>query len=121
MDDLLLSLLADCTEREGATDDEMGYIMARMPPETRGHKCLAACMGESIGLMRDSKPDMKTVAKMARQAFGPDSPKIEIAKQMTATCAATVTSDDRCEAASQMYICSTEEAKKHGYEFSDFM
>lgn len=55
MDDLLLSLLSDCTEREGATDDEMGYMMARMPPETRGHKCLAACMGESIGLVRICK------------------------------------------------------------------
>lgn len=71
--------------------------------------------------MRDSKPDMKTVTKMARQAFGPDSPKIEVAKQMATACATTLTSDERCEAASQMYTCSVEEAKKHGYEFSDFM
>lgn len=52
MDDLLLSLLVDCVLQEGATDDEMGHIMARLPPETRGHKCLAACMAESIGLVR---------------------------------------------------------------------
>lgn len=56
MDDLLLSLLSDCTVKEGATEDEMGYIMARLPPETRGHKCIAACMGESIGLVRNSSP-----------------------------------------------------------------
>lgn len=36
MDDLLLSLLSDCKEKEGATEEEMGYIMARMKPETRG-------------------------------------------------------------------------------------
>lgn len=71
--------------------------------------------------IHEGKPDMKTVVKMARQAFGPDSPKIEIAKKMTTTCAATVTSTERCEAAAQMYACSTEEAKKYGYEFSDFM
>lgn len=71
--------------------------------------------------IHDSKPDMKTVVKMAKQAFGPDSPKIEIARKMTTTCAATVTATERCEAAAQMYACSVEEAKKYGYEFSDFM
>lgn len=64
---------------------------------------------------------MKTVLKMARQAFGADSPKIDIARKMTETCAAAVKSTDRCDAAAEMYACSTEEAKKYGYDFSDFM
>lgn len=51
LDELLLSLLTDCVAKEGGTEDDMGHVMARELPETRTQKCIAACMGESIGLV----------------------------------------------------------------------
>lgn len=71
--------------------------------------------------MVDSKPDMKTSLKMARQAFGTNSPKVEVARKIAEACGAKVTESERCEAATQLYACSKEEATKLGYDFSEFM
>lgn len=71
--------------------------------------------------IQDSKPDVKTAVKMAKQAYGADSPKVEVARKMVTTCGAKITHTDRCEMAAEMYSCALEESKSHGYEFSDFM
>lgn len=69
----------------------------------------------------DGKPDLKTTVKMAKQAFGNGSPKVEVARKMASTCGERTTDTERCEMASQMFVCALSEAKVHGYEFSDFM
>lgn len=52
MDEMLLELVWKCQEKEGATNDDVEHMKTRTPPETRGQKCLFACIGESIGLVR---------------------------------------------------------------------
>lgn len=58
---------------------------------------------------------------MAKQAFGVDDPKVEVARHIATTCGIKVTETERCEAATQLYACSKEESIKMGYEFREFM
>lgn len=58
---------------------------------------------------------------LSKQAFGPDDPKIEVAKQMAMVCGSKITNTERCEAAAQMYECTKEESEKNGYDFMEFI
>lgn len=45
-------LLESCSAKEGATADEVAKTIAHQMPTTKGEKCLHACIGENLGLVR---------------------------------------------------------------------
>lgn len=49
---MLLKILYDCQEKEGASDADVEHIKTREAPETRGEKCIFACVGEAVGLVK---------------------------------------------------------------------
>lgn len=44
-------LIADCAEKEGGTPDDVKHIIGRNLPANKVHKCINACVGESVGLV----------------------------------------------------------------------
>lgn len=52
IEEMLLKLLKECAGREGASDDDVQFVKARNLPTSREQKCLSACIGEDIGLVR---------------------------------------------------------------------
>ena len=45
-------LLEDCAAKEGASADDVASAVAHKMPSTKTEKCLHACIGESLGLVR---------------------------------------------------------------------
>lgn len=48
---ILLNIVSMCIVREGATEEDSGRFLARLSPNTREQKCLAACVSEAIGVV----------------------------------------------------------------------
>lgn len=44
-------LIADCAEKEGGTPEDVKHILGRNMPTKKIHKCISACVGESVGLV----------------------------------------------------------------------
>lgn len=51
---MLYKLLHDCAKRERASKTDIAYLAERNPPSSREQKCMAACVGETVGLVRSS-------------------------------------------------------------------
>lgn len=45
-------LLEGCAVKEGASADDVANAVAHKMPTTKSEKCLHACIGESLGLVR---------------------------------------------------------------------
>lgn len=45
-------LLEDCAVKEGASADDVANAVAHKMPTSKTEKCLHACIGESLGLVR---------------------------------------------------------------------
>lgn len=45
-------MLEECAKKEGASSDDVNNAIAHQPPKTKPEKCLHACMGETLGLVR---------------------------------------------------------------------
>lgn len=58
--------------------------------------------------------------KLAKNAFGADDPKVDLAIAIAKECV-DVTDPDRCEAAAKMYDCGRKGAEKRGIKFENFM
>lgn len=44
-------MAAQCGRKEGASDDDVNGILAFKPTNTRGSKCVEACLGEASGVV----------------------------------------------------------------------
>lgn len=55
-------LITDCADREGGTQADADHILARKLPAAKIHKCINACVGESVGLV--SSYEILTHTKM---------------------------------------------------------
>lgn len=141
-------LLEDCATKEGASADDVANAVAHKMPTTNTEKCLHACIGESLGLVRiktnhfqigkdlvisfltqsffpppncqiqDKKTNVEASVELAKMAYGADDPRVEIARKMSTECAA-VTADERCDAATKAYECTVAVAHKLGVKFED--
>ncbi|XP_055326704.1 uncharacterized protein LOC129580383 [Sitodiplosis mosellana] len=118
IDEMTKKLLEDCAKKEGASTDEVANTVAHKTPTTKNEKCLHACVGESLGLIKDKKTDVEASVEIAKMAFGADDPKVSIARQISTECAG-VTHDDRCEAAVKAYECGVAAGQKLGVKFED--
>lgn len=49
--DAFKKMANDCAITEGATNDDLAEIFARQIPTTKSGKCIAACLGETIGIV----------------------------------------------------------------------
>lgn len=47
-----MKLMQDCAAKEGATDADQANTLAYQPTKTPTEKCLHACIGESLGLVK---------------------------------------------------------------------
>lgn len=45
-------LVLDCADKEGGTKADADFLLARNMPKDKIHKCINACVGESVGLVR---------------------------------------------------------------------
>lgn len=132
-------LLKDCGKRERVSRADVEYLKERKPPQTRAQKCLAACVGETIGLvrfiiltvktviskficfssqLRDRRTSIETAVKLAKSAVGVDDPRVAVARDVATECH-SVTDEDRCEAAAKIYGCARNRAVEHGFKFED--
>lgn len=44
-------LLTECKAKEGGTDDDVAAMIKREHPSSKTGKCMAACIGETLGLV----------------------------------------------------------------------
>lgn len=51
---MLYKVMKDCARKEGASKQDVGNVAGRNVPENTVQKCLSACIGETIGLVRYS-------------------------------------------------------------------
>lgn len=49
---MVKKFLEDCGKKEGASADDVANAIAHKMPATKTEKCLHACIGESLGLVR---------------------------------------------------------------------
>lgn len=49
---MLFNLLIECAAKEGASSSDIAAIAGRNPPASTAQRCVAACIGETIGLVR---------------------------------------------------------------------
>lgn len=52
IDEMAKPMLEECAKKEGATADDVTDALARQSPKSKSGKCLHACMGETLGLVR---------------------------------------------------------------------
>lgn len=69
--------------------------------------------------MKDGKVDLDKVIKMAESLFGAGE-KFEITKSIAIECQ-DGKDPDRCQATTNIYGCSIESSKKHGFDMKDFI
>lgn len=49
---MLYKVMKDCARKEGASKQDVGNVAGRNAPTNTIQKCLSACIGETVGLVR---------------------------------------------------------------------
>lgn len=49
--ELFTSAAEDCAKKEGATESDLGKVLAHEPASSYAQKCIRACLGEKFGLV----------------------------------------------------------------------
>ncbi|XP_031638586.1 general odorant-binding protein 19d-like [Contarinia nasturtii] len=111
-------IASDCAQNEGATDQDMDEIFARKVPSTREGKCVHACLGEMIGVMKNNMLDVERAVELAEMAFNGDTTKVNTARELANECSG-VTDGDRCDAAVKLFECGHMAIKSRGITFEN--
>lgn len=106
-------LLNECKTKEGATDADVESILNRQLPTTQSAKCLNACLVETVGLVKNGKPNVDGAVELAKMAFDGNDKAMKMAKEIGEECA-HVADSDRCELSYKMMACAQEAITKRG-------
>lgn len=106
--------IKDCAGKEGATEADIQELYDHKPPSTHPAKCVAACVGETAGMIKDNKLNMDGSMAIANKI---DPSKADVAKEIFSACT-DVTDGDRCEAAYKVFHCLHETAVSKGVAMS---
>ncbi|XP_061401107.1 general odorant-binding protein 19d-like [Musca vetustissima] len=109
----VLTIIEECKEEEGATEDDIATFKARMPPTTKEGKCMRACLMRHLGVLVDGDLDKDNAIKLAEVVIHEED-KIHLAATLVESCESLDFHDDPCEAAGQYVTCMYTYAQEHG-------
>lgn len=107
------SLMAECKAKESGTDADVNALLDHQIPTTKSGKCLAACLGETTGIVKDGKPSIEGSVNLAKMAFEGNEKAISVAREVATECG-SIADADRCELAGKMMNCMHEAFTKRG-------
>lgn len=97
---------------------DMKTLFAHKLPKRYIDKCLAACLGEISGVIKDRKLDLDGFAALANKSYDGDSFRMETVQGMANACLG-ITDEERCEAAFKIFECMHKDAESKGISFDD--
>lgn len=115
----MMEAIMKCKEKEGASMDQLKQLQTEDSPPTPA-KCVAACMQETNGALKDGKFDSEFALQQLKTFFKPTDDEFEKMKQIHAECDSTGNGAERCEGAFQRMKCSRDAAKRLGLAFPGF-
>ncbi|KAJ6643808.1 General odorant-binding protein 28a [Pseudolycoriella hygida] len=101
---VLQMIIAECAEKEKATQADLEELMAHKPATSRTAKCHRACMHETFGTMKDNKFNSEGFLAMINMKYKGDAAKMKIAQDVTKDCE-NIADSDRCEAGAKICKC----------------
>ncbi|XP_070499987.1 general odorant-binding protein 28a-like [Chironomus tepperi] len=113
---MIKAIAGKCKKQENASDDDLDKMSKGEPIESKEGKCMAACLGEQFGMLKDNKLDTESAMKKMGKMMGKDDDKKQKMEESLKACAET-TDADRCEAADKIFQCLKAETKKRGIDF----
>lgn len=114
----LKKMATDCAGKEGAAPNEVSEVLAKKMPSSKGGKCIYACIGETLSVMKDNKVDVEGVVNVAKMAYDGDAEKEKKARELANDCL-SATDADRCEAAAKIFDCGHQAFKTRGFSFEN--
>lgn len=115
---MFLKLANECASKEGASAADVEEYAAHKPASSTVGKCLRACVGETVGIMKNNQVDVEGVKSVTTMAFDGDAAKIEMVTGFAKACVG-ITDADRCEAIAKILDCGHTAAKDKGISFAD--
>lgn len=113
-------LVEECKSQEGATDADVDAAMNHESPNSRGLKCMHACMHEKLGIIKDGVVSIDGTLEFSKKAFGEDATDaINMAKDIATECA-SITDPERCELSAKHYDCVQKAMEKRGVDMNTF-
>ncbi|XP_058979165.1 general odorant-binding protein 19d-like [Musca domestica] len=109
----VLTIVEECKEEEGATDEDIETFKARLPPVSKEAKCMRACLMRHLGVLVDGDLSKEKAIKLAEVVIH-DEDKIHLAATLVESCESLDFHEDPCEAAGQYITCMNKYAQEHG-------
>ncbi|KAL7036137.1 hypothetical protein ACKWTF_008709 [Chironomus riparius] len=113
---MMKAIAGKCKKQENASDDDVDKMSKGEPIQTKEGKCMAACLGEQFGMLKDNKLATDGAIKKISKMMGKDEDKKQKLEESLSACAET-TDADRCEAADKIFQCLKTETSKRGLDF----
>ncbi|XP_075233703.1 uncharacterized protein LOC142331584 isoform X2 [Lycorma delicatula] len=97
-----------CRQKEGADEGAIEALKNQKLTEYPNGKCMAACMFEEEGIMKDNAFNKEAAMSMAGKALAGHKDKLEKVKEIMEDCEKEISeiTGDRCEVASEIFDCS---------------
>lgn len=111
-------IIATCKAKEGSSDADEAEALVHKMPSTTGGKCIHACIGESLGYLKDGKLSDAGLTDIINKYYDGNEKVMSTTKKMAAECA-DITDADRCEMAYKIMVCSRGVLDKLGLEIHD--
>ncbi|XP_075233588.1 general odorant-binding protein 56a-like [Lycorma delicatula] len=106
--DRLKEIAEKCKEKEGVDEGAIQALIEKKLNEYPNGKCMAACMFEEDGIIKDNAFNKEGIMSMAEKIYGDQKDKIEKTKEVIDSCEKEIneSTGDRCEVASKILDCS---------------
>ncbi|XP_067004425.2 general odorant-binding protein 19d [Anabrus simplex] len=99
-----------CQADAGATDEDVNTYIAWEELKTQGAKCLAKCVYEKMGLIKEGKfVSDEDILKIYHQVYAGNEEKLAKADNVVAKCVPLGRNEaDGCEMAAKVHACGTQ-------------
>ncbi|XP_075233651.1 general odorant-binding protein 28a-like [Lycorma delicatula] len=104
----LMEIAEICRQKEGADEGAIEALKERKLLEYPHGKCMAACIFEEMGIIKDNAFNKEGTMSHAEKYFGDQKDKIEKVKEAFNSCETEIngSTGDRCEVANKIIVCS---------------
>ncbi|KAJ6633014.1 General odorant-binding protein 28a [Pseudolycoriella hygida] len=103
-----------CKVQEKATDSDMKMWKNDITPKSKVVKCLDACVGERMGMMKNNKLDVDAVMQAVQQE-NRNQKTIADLNEVFNECK-SITDPDRCESSAKILECINNGSRKRGLQ-----
>ncbi|KAF5308875.1 hypothetical protein FQR65_LT00575 [Abscondita terminalis] len=118
MREKMMQVAETCVKETGAGPNDLQPLREKQPPNSKEGKCFMFCMHRIIGFQDESgKMNPPAIYNWVESLVPLDADYANKMKDVAKHCIETVNdSGDKCEAASDIYVCYTEGCKTAGID-----